>query len=94
MMFGMFGLGWLMMLLVIGLPILLVVLLLGGAAGFLQNREHSTTTAQNQSPVYHSIVNPNPSAPTAARYCSHCSAGLQSDWTHCPQCGAPVQLLN
>ena len=26
----------------------------------------------------------------AKRFCSHCGAGLQADWTHCPQCGAPV----
>ena len=22
--------------------------------------------------------------------CSHCGAGLRSDWIHCPNCGAPV----
>jgi len=22
--------------------------------------------------------------------CSHCGADLQVGWTHCPQCGAPV----
>jgi hypothetical protein len=91
MMFGMFGFGLLMMLLLIGLPILLVVLVLGGTAGFLQNRDHSSTAVQNQSPVYHSAVNSNPLASPAARYCSHCGAGLQTDWTHCPQCGAPIQ---
>jgi hypothetical protein len=26
----------------------------------------------------------------AKRFCSHCGAGLQDDWTHCPQCGALV----
>jgi len=25
------------------------------------------------------------------RVCSHCGAGLQEDWTHCPQCGAPIE---
>jgi uncharacterized paraquat-inducible protein A len=29
--------------------------------------------------------------PEARRFCSHCGAGLQDDWTHCPQCGAPVR---
>ena len=24
------------------------------------------------------------------RFCSHCGAGLQPDWPHCPQCGAPT----
>ena len=28
--------------------------------------------------------------PEAKRFCSHCGAGLQEGWTHCPQCGAPV----
>jgi predicted amidophosphoribosyltransferase len=25
-----------------------------------------------------------------ARTCSHCGAALQTDWSNCPQCGAPV----
>ena len=29
--------------------------------------------------------------PGADRFCSHCGAGLQDDWTHCPQCGAPIE---
>jgi len=90
MMVGMFGLGWLIMLLVIGLPILLVVLLVGGAAGFLQNQTH-LSTMQNQVPVYHSAVNLSQVAVPPARYYSHCGAGLQADWTNCPQCGAPIQ---
>ena len=90
MMFGMFGFGLLMMLLVISLPILVLVVLLGGAAGFLQNRAPSQSVNQNQSPVYLPVVNPGPSIPAADRFCSHCGAGLQSDWTHCPQCGAPI----
>lgn len=28
--------------------------------------------------------------PDAKRFCSHCGAGLEEGWTHCPQCGAPV----
>ena len=43
--------------------------------------------------------NPNPAirqpmvpfiGPAAGRFCSHCGAGLQDGWSHCPQCGAPV----
>ena len=86
----MFGFGWIMMLLVIGLPILLVVLLVGGAAGLLQNQAHMSAP-RNQSPPYYATANPNQAAITPARYCSHCGAGMQSDWTHCPQCGAPIQ---
>jgi hypothetical protein len=90
MMFGMFGFGLLMMLLVIAVPVLLLVLLLGGAAGFLQNKDHNVSTNQAQSPVYRPMLKSDPSALTSSRYCSHCGAGLQSDWTHCPQCGAPI----
>lgn len=90
MMFGMFGLGLLMMLLVIGLPVLVIVLLLGGAAGFLQNRAHNAPDNQNAPSVYQPSVNSNQPAIIAARYCSHCGAGLKSDWTHCPQCGAQI----
>lgn len=86
----MFGFGWLMMLLVIGLPILLVVLLLVGAAGLFQNRAHSLPVTPYQAPVTQSTVNTNQLS-SYSRYCAHCGAGLQSDWTHCPQCGAPVQ---
>lgn len=28
--------------------------------------------------------------PGTERFCSHCGAGLQENWTHCPQCGAPI----
>jgi hypothetical protein len=90
MMYGMFGFGWLMMLLVIGLPVLLIVLVLVGSAGFLQNWGRSSTTVQNTAPIYLSTVNPGPTLPAPTRYCSHCGAGLQTDWTHCPQCGAPI----
>jgi hypothetical protein len=91
MMYGMFGFGWLMMLLVIGLPLLLVVLLIGGAAGWFQDWNRNTVVTQNPP----TLVNPsaNYTQPTrrADRYCSHCGTGLKSDWTHCPQCGAPVE---
>ena len=87
----MFGLGWLMMLLVIGIPVLLVILVVAGAAGLLQNRVQSVPAAQRQAPVFQSTGVTPPTANPAGRYCSHCGAGLQSDWTHCPQCGAPIE---
>ncbi len=86
-----FGFGGLMMLIVIGLPTLVIILVLLGASGLLQNRAQSTVIPQGQPSVY----TPAPSSASAnsntARFCSHCGAGLQPDWTHCPQCGAPVQ---
>ncbi len=86
-----FGFGGLMMLLVVGLPILLVILVLVAAAGWFQNRAQGMAAPQSQAPVYPPAVSSTPPAGTAARFCSHCGAGLQPDWTHCPQCGAPVQ---
>ncbi len=86
-----FGLGWLMMLLVIGIPVLLVILVVAGAAGLLQNQTQSVPAIQNQAQVIPSSGVTAPATTPAARYCSHCGAGLQSDWTHCPQCGAPIE---
>jgi len=89
----MFGFGWLMMLLVVGLPLILILLLIAVAAGWLQNRNQSMPTLQNQAYSYQPMARTKPDAIPAERYCAHCGAGLQSDWTHCPQCGAPIQLI-
>jgi hypothetical protein len=80
--------GMLMMLLVIVLPILLIVLLLGGAALFSQNWAHNTSPNPIQAQIYQPGVNTSLST---THYCSHCGEGLQASWTHCPQCGAPIQ---
>jgi hypothetical protein len=88
----MLGFGLLIMLLLIGLPILLGVALLGGTGVLFRSRNQPPTAWQ--APQQRMASNPGaqpvqpPSAP--ARYCSHCGAGLQADWTHCPQCGAPI----
>ena len=87
----MFGFGWIMMFLVIGLPIFLVVLLVAAAAGFIPNLAGSGSPMQSPSTVNQPSVSTSIQAATAARYCSHCGTGLLSDWTHCPQCGAPIQ---
>ncbi len=87
----MFGVGLLIMLLVIGIPILLLVVLLGGAAGLLQKQNRPAEAVQK--PLYtvsNPVVQPGQAVVTPARYCAHCGAGLQADWTHCPQCGAPI----
>lgn len=86
----MFGFGWLMMLLVIGIPVLLVILAVAGTAGLLQNRGQSVPAAQKQASVFQPTGITPTAANPAARFCSHCGAGLQVDWTHCPQCGAPI----
>ena len=86
----MFGFGWLMMLLVIAVPILIIAFIIGGAVVLLQNRGTGSTVLRSPVSAGQPEVRPTSTTPPPARYCSHCGAGLQSDWTHCPQCGAPV----
>jgi hypothetical protein len=88
-MYGAFGFGWLMMILMIGLPILGVILILMAAAGFFQNRSLNVAPIRDDQQINRAMK----SAANASteRYCAHCGAGLQTGWTHCPQCGAPVQ---
>jgi len=94
MMFGgglMMVIGLLFLLLVIAIPIFLVIALVGGTAGFLQKQNRASDIVQR--PVYVTsspIVQSNQTGVPSTRYCSHCGAGLQADWTHCPQCGAPI----
>ncbi len=87
MMFGMILMVW-----VIVLPILVAGLLLGGAVVFNQNQAHNQPTNLTQIPVYRPTANTSTLAAEPARFCSHCGAGLQADWTHCPQCGAPIKI--
>ncbi len=94
MMFGgglMMVIGLLFLLLLIGIPVLLVIALAGGTAGFLQKRSREAHVATK--PMFatsNPMVQSTTTGGTPARYCSHCGAGLQADWTHCPQCGAPI----
>jgi exosome complex RNA-binding protein Csl4 len=94
MMFGgglMMVIGSLFLLLVIALPIILVVALVGGTAGFFQRQNRVSDVVQG--PVYATsspIIQSNQAGVPSTRYCSHCGAGLQADWTHCPQCGGPI----
>lgn len=80
---GMLGFGLLLMLLFIGLPLLLIVGGIAVAMALLGRRNVSVMSLLGSS---------TPAGPMAsvARYCPHCGQGLQADWTHCPQCGAPV----
>ncbi len=87
----MLGVGLLMMLLVIGLPILVVIALLGGMAGVQRGQNPPAAMWQAPLPMASDPGDqPSQSAAAAARYCAHCGAGLQADWTHCPQCGVPI----
>jgi len=94
MMFGgglMMAIGLLFMLMVVIIPILLIFVLLGGAFGLWQKQYQSADVIQR--PVYSTsnpVVQSNQMGVAYTHYCQHCSAGLQADWTHCPQCGAPI----
>jgi hypothetical protein len=90
MMYGAFGFGWLLMLLMIGLPILGVVLLLMAAAGYFQHRSLNAAPIRDEAQVNRTLNGSNITASATGRYCAHCGAGLQADWMHCPQCGAQV----
>ena len=86
MMFGgglMLLFGLLFMLLVVGLPVLLIVGVFAGGWRLAGRGNGSAVISHN---------NPRPVAltTTATHNCVHCSQTLQSDWTHCPHCGAPV----
>jgi hypothetical protein len=88
MMFGTLGFGWLMMVLMIGLPILGVILILMAAAGFFQNRTLNVAPIHEEPQIGRTIN--RSSNINFAHYCAHCGTGLQVDWTHCPQCGTSV----
>jgi hypothetical protein len=90
MMFGMFGVGLLFLLLVIGLPVGLVILALTDGIGILRQRSHQNMVQQEIQPSHHIAIQPKIIG-AVSRYCAHCGAGLQPEWSHCPQCGAPIE---
>jgi hypothetical protein len=79
----MMGFGFLSMLLVIALPIVGIVALII----WLSNANHQGSLFGLNSPSERREQTTNLEK---NRYCTHCGAGLQADWAHCPQCGAPV----
>jgi hypothetical protein len=81
----MLGIGLLMMLLVVGLPILMVVAVVVGAMALL-NRPAAPVFPPPMQAAQKSVP-----AVMPARYCSHCGGDLQAGWTHCPKCGAPIE---
>ena len=81
----MLGIGSLMMLLVVGLPIPLIVAVVVGAMALLKR-----PAAQVFPPPMQATQKSVPVV-MPARYCSHCGEGLQAEWTHCPKCGAPIE---
>jgi len=87
----MFGIGLLIMLLVLGLPVLLVVVLAGGMTGLLHKQNRPAEVWQKPLSIAPDpVIQPAQAVAISTRYCAHCGAGLQAGWTHCPQCGAPI----
>ncbi|GAB4424825.1 MAG: hypothetical protein Kow002_14350 [Anaerolineales bacterium] len=80
----MMGFGFLSMLLVIALPIVAVVVLVI----WLSNPNRQGNPFYMNPPIE---KREPATGPSTKRFCSHCVAGLQGDWTHCPQCGAPIK---
>jgi zinc-ribbon domain len=91
MMTGMFGLGLVLILLVIGLPVLDVVLLASGSAGLLNNRVNNPTSSSEIRSSISSQAKTDTPVLDPTRYCFHCGAGLKDGWTNCPECGAQIQ---
>lgn len=77
----MFGFLFLMLFVVI-----LVVGVIAGLAWLNKNNRQGNPFSVNQPSEKREQI----PGPDAKRFCSHCGAGLQDGWTHCPQCGAPV----
>ena len=71
------------------LLLMVAVLVVGVIAGIAwlnrTNRQENPLNVKQPSEKRVQITGPD-----AKHFCSHCGAGLQDDWTHCPQCGAPV----
>lgn len=66
--------------------VILVLGVIAGVAWLNKNNGQGNPFNVNQSTEKREQI----PGPDAKRFCSHCGAGLQEDWTHCPQCGAPV----
>jgi len=81
----MMGLELLIMLAILVVPILLIAGLVIWMVrpGTRRDNFPSVVDRLSAAPVH-------PPSSSAGCVCSHCGAGLQPEWTHCPQCGAPA----
>ena len=79
----MMGFGFLSMLLVIALPIVGVIALVV----WLSNANRQGNLFGMNPPTE---KREQPESSGTNRSCLHCGAGLQEDWTHCPQCGVEI----
>lgn len=67
--------------------VILVVGVIAGLAWLNKNNGPGILFSVSQSSEKQEQI----TGPDAKRSCSHCGAGLQVGWTHCPQCGASVK---
>jgi len=67
--------------------VILVVGVIAGLAWLNKNNQQRNLFSVNQTSEKREQI----PGPDAKRSCSHCGAGLQEGWTHCPQCGAPIE---
>ncbi len=72
----MLGFGLIAMLLVIGLPVAVIAALVWALTRTGNPSRPATAGAS--------------AAGSTQKACSHCDTPLQSGWSHCPQCGAPI----
>ena len=77
----MMGFGFLIMLVVLAIPILLIA----GLVFLLVKPNNQQKMTQPP------LVNPGKASSGTRRACAHCGAGLQPEWAHCAQCGAPAR---
>ena len=76
-MWGGFGLfGFLMMLLMMGIPVGVLVLLVLGVAGLLRRPEAPPPAVAPASP--------------AGKTCQNCGRPVEADWINCPYCGTKI----
>lgn len=76
----MMGFGFLIMLAGFAVPMVAIVAIIVWLAG-----RRDTSVNPTAQPIA------TPAAGASTRACLHCGVSLQTDWTHYPQCGAPVK---
>ena len=77
----MLGFSVVMMFIAFILPVTLIVIVLGTVILGITKRTGNIPVTPSSQPA---------TSNSPASSCSHCGAGLQTGWTHCPQCGAPA----
>ncbi len=77
----MMGFGFLFMLLALAVPVIMVVLL----GLWLFNNGTQKSAASIFAPAHTTATR------SSEHTCSHCGTQLQTNWSHCPKCGAAIE---